>query len=79
MSLGPWNLWSVYWLVVWFGIGFLGPELFALFTGHDENTLSFQVWRLSGLGQSGGWTFAHFFIAAGMVWLLFHFVFGWFR
>jgi hypothetical protein len=67
MSLGPWNLWSVYWLVVWFGIGFLGPELFA------------QVWRLSGLGQSGGWTFAHFFIAAGMVWLLFHFVFGWFR
>lgn len=74
---GGWNRWSVYWLI-WAGVFFLGPEMYALFT-NPSNTLSDQVWRLAGVGNGGGWSFAHFFVAAFCVWLCLHFIFGWFR
>lgn len=73
-----WNGWSIYW-AFWLGVLFLVPETFALWTGHPENTLSEQVWHLTEQGARGGWTFAHFMVAAFCVWLLFHFVLGWFR
>lgn len=75
---GAWNAWSVYWLL-WLGLGFLGPEMWALLTGNPDNTLSDQVWRLAGVGQGGGWSFAHFIVAAFCLWLLGHFVFAWWR
>ena len=73
---GDWNGWSFYWIVVWGLSGFLVPEMWALLTGHPENTLSDQVWRLAGVGNGGGWSFAHFVVAAFMVWLTGHFVWG---
>lgn len=76
-QIGHWNLWSVYWLL-WLLVGFLVPELVALFTNPD-NTLSDQVWRLIGLNGHDPWNFARFFVAAFMVWLTLHFVLGWFR
>jgi hypothetical protein len=83
------NTWSWYWLwwaILALGGGFLGPELWALFTGHPENTLSAQVWRIEGLTPGEpldvtAWTFAH--VALGglfmllFLWLIGHFVFGW--
>lgn len=74
MSLGHWNLWSLYWLL-WVGPLFLIPEFWALFSGHPENTLSDNVWRL----ETSHWTFGHFFVAAFMLWLTFHFIFRMFR
>lgn len=70
---------SFYWFVIWFACGFGIPEGIALATGHAENTLSDNVWHLVGLEPGHPWTFVHFLVAALMVWLLFHFVFGWFR
>lgn len=77
-----WNLMSVYWVLVWFALGFGIPEGIALATGHPENTLSDQVWHIEGLGQNGQsqfmnpahWTFGHWFVFCGMIWLLGHFV-----
>ncbi len=76
-----WNLMTMYWLVVWFGLGFGIPEGIALATGHPENTLSDQVWHIEGLGSASGnfanpvtWTFGHWLVFCGMVWLLGHFV-----
>lgn len=65
-----WNGWSIYWLC-WIGPMFLGPELFALFTHHPENTLSYQVWHVEGTGE----TFARWFVGATLLWLLIHMVF----
>jgi hypothetical protein len=83
---GPWNAWSWYWLawfVLTFPVTFLGPELYALWSGHSENTLSAQIWRLEGFipGQSiWAWSFAHVLIGGIigtlLVWLLGHFVLG---
>jgi hypothetical protein len=78
MNFGKWDWASLYW-ALWFGVGFLPFELWALFTGRNHDTLSDNVWRLIGLDNGSPWSFAHFAVAAGMVWLLFHFVFGWFR
>jgi hypothetical protein len=77
-----WNAWTVYWLVIWFGLGFGIPETIALVTGHPENTLSDQVWRLEGLTASNSgtfwnpltWSIPHFLIACGVIWLSFHFI-----
>lgn len=79
------NAWSAYWLY-WFLallVSFLGPELYALVTGHGENTLSAQVWKLEGLAPGQHvwqWTALHVLIGGGLgllfVWLIFHFVFG---
>jgi hypothetical protein len=78
-----WNAWSIYWIIVWFGLGFLVPEMYALFTD-PKNTLSYQVWHLEGLDFENlfsihTWTFGHFVVFALMIWLLMHFAFGLFR
>lgn len=78
MSASKWDWASLYWLA-WLVIGFLPLELWALITGRPQDTLSDNVWRLTGVSHGGPWSFAHFAVAALMVWLLFHFVFGWFR
>ena len=79
------NGWSWFW-TAWFAVSFaafLIPEIWALVTGHPENTLSAQIWRLESLkaGQHvWQWTAAHWLIggvlAVVLIWLLFHFVAG---
>lgn len=64
-----WNLWSLYWSV-WLFLLFGVPEGIALGTGHQENTLSYQVWHLEGQGT----TFWRYFVAAFLLWLLIHMV-----
>lgn len=83
-----WNGWSWYWLIwfiVAFPVAFLVPELIALASGHPENTLSAQIWRLEGFlpGHAGvvwHWTALHFLIggvlAILLVWLIGHFTLG---
>lgn len=73
-----WNWASVYWLC-WFAVGFIPFEFWQLAAGHPENTLSAQVWHLTGQGGSGQWTFGHFFTLIFCIWLLGHFAFGWWR
>jgi hypothetical protein len=83
------NGWSWYWLC-WFiffvPVSFLIPELFELGTGHPENTLSANVWRLEKWmpGQDlGHWTALHVLVggclAVLLIWLLGHLVFGLWR
>jgi hypothetical protein len=67
------NGWSWYWLIWAFG-GFLGPELYALYT-NSGNTLSWQAWRLEDLNPAhpfdmAMWTDVHWTVAL-LVWLLF--------
>jgi hypothetical protein len=79
-----WNWWSFYWIVLWFGLGFLGPELWALWR-YPQNTLSYQVWHLEGMGLKGlaqnplHWTFAQYAMFCGVVWLVGHFTDGLWR
>jgi len=77
------NLMTVYWLIIWFGLGFGIPEGIALATGHPENTLSDQVWHIEGLGNGESsslfanpisWNLGHWVIFCGMVWLFGHFI-----
>lgn len=68
------NGWSLYWLI-WLIIGFGGPELYALLSRHDRNTLSYQVWHVEGTGA----TFARYFVAAFLLWLFIHMTFGIFK
>jgi hypothetical protein len=68
--MGQWNWWSVYWLI-WLVCGFGIPEGTALGTGHSENTLSAQVWRMEGTGT----TFARYWVATFLIWLSIHMVF----
>jgi hypothetical protein len=79
------NGWSVYWLCWFCGafFAFLIPEVYALAAGHDENTLSAQIWHLESLtpGQHiWQWSAAHWLIggmlAVTLVWLIGHFLFG---
>ena len=79
------NAWSTYWVCWFFGmlIAFLVPELWALFTGHGENTLSANVWRLEQLAPGQHvwqWTALHVLIggalAVFLIWLLVHLVLG---
>jgi len=59
---GNWNGWSIAWLV-WLLI-FCVLEFTALGTGHPDNTLSEQVWRLEGnFGWPWDWSFIHVMIA----------------
>jgi hypothetical protein len=69
-----WNWASIYWLC-WILIGFCPMEFGALATGHPENTLSYQIWHLEGHGA----TFARWFVASFLLWLLIHMVFEKFR
>lgn len=80
-----WNAWSWYWLSLcsaWF-LGFAAVEFPMLATGHGENTLSAQIWRLEQFvpDQSvSQWSAMHFLIGGAiallLVWLLGHFVLG---
>lgn len=65
-----WNWASWYWLL-WVVIGFLPVELWSLFTGQPQFTLSDQAWHLEGTGA----TFARFFFCAFLTWLDLHIVF----
>jgi hypothetical protein len=71
---------SLYW-VLWFVVGFLPVELYALWSGHPQWTLSDQVWQLEGISLSQvwwnplTWPFGHLIIALACVWLFGHFVF----
>lgn len=81
-----WNGFSHYWLV-WLVAAFatfIVPELYALVSGHPENTLSAQVWRLEGILNGNAplvnWTAVHFLLggmfAVIFVWLIGHFALG---
>ena len=77
---------TLYW-EIWFLVSmtaFLVPELWALFSGHSENTLSENIWRAEKLIPGQGivnWTFFHFAFTFGFsllaVWLSGHFGWGW--
>jgi hypothetical protein len=72
-----WNFASAYW-AVWFGVAFLGPELYWVAT-KPSNTLSAQVWHLENMQPGVPWSFAHLMVLFFTLWLLFHFTFGMFR
>jgi hypothetical protein len=63
---------------LWIGwiVAFLAIEFSALAV-NAKYTLSDFVWRFEDLGAP--WTFARYFIAAFLVWLALHMVFGLFR
>lgn len=69
-----WNWASWYWLA-WIVGGFLPVEIWALASRKPQYTLSYQVWHLEGTGSS----FARYFVAAFLLWLLLHMVFEAFR
>lgn len=64
--------------LMWVGwiAAFLAIELSAIFTGHNQYTLSDFVWRLEEINT--GWTFLRYFVAAFCLWLFLHMAFGWF-
>lgn len=63
-----WGLWIAFFAVV---------EGLALFNNKSGDTLSEHVWKIFKVKeQPWKWTFARFFLAAFMVWLSGHFVFG---
>lgn len=78
------NAWSTYWLL-WFVLAFASfivPELWAILTGHTENTLSAQVWNLESATTGSSivsWTAIHWLLGGIFVvlfvWLIGHFVF----
>lgn len=78
-----WDWWSVYWIGIWFGCLFLGPELWALLVQHrSDHTLSYQVWHLEGLTRANEatfwnpitWSIPHYLVACGCLWLCLHFM-----
>lgn len=71
----PGVVYAVLW-IAWIG-AFLVIELSALWTGHDQWTLSDFVWRAEHINQA--WTFLRFFICAFCVWLTLHMALGLFR
>jgi hypothetical protein len=81
------TVWQWYW-ACWFTLTvglFLPVELYALFTGHPENTLSWSVWDLEGFipGSHTTWTWSHWLVGGFFfvlcLWLAVHFAFGWLR
>lgn len=64
-----------YWLA-WFVLGFGVPEGIELVKGNSAGTLSGFVWRLEGsFGPPWTWDAAHYFVAAGFLWLAGHMIF----
>lgn len=58
------------------GVGWLlGWELSAFIIHRHDLTISDFTWQLEGIG----WSFARFFIAAGLIWLTLHLSLGWFK
>ena len=77
--------WAVWYWPIWLLTAiavFLGPEIYALVSGHPENTLSWWVWdklQISGHTSFADWT-AGDFLTFGVwltlvIWLTFHFFF----
>lgn len=75
---------ALYW-PIWLAatiVSFLVYEIYALATGHPENTLSDWVWRVLKIGKNASfanWTAADF-LTFGVwmtlfIWLTFHFFF----
>lgn len=84
----PYNGYSIYWLslVGGFILLFLPPELYAIATGHSENTLSAQFWRLGDVVAHqpiGQWAPEHWAMSIVVTllfgWLILHFSLGWLR
>lgn len=78
----PWSWYWLSWFVVTFGLGFLPPELYALFTD-KQHTLSWTIWHLEGFlpGTSVvNWTAVHVLVGGVLLvllgWLAGHLVFG---
>lgn len=75
--------WDGYWLA-WLAAvfaGFLPVEVYALATRHTEHTLSGTVWTwtsndLTHPWNIGSWTWPHWLLAAFMIWLTLHLVWG---
>lgn len=63
-----WGLWALAFAVIE-GIGLANKK--------KGDTLSEHVWKIFKVRESKAWTFGRFFLAAFMVWLSGHFVFGW--
>jgi|HubBroStandDraft_2_1064218.scaffolds.fasta_scaffold268340_3 hypothetical protein len=53
----------------------LGWEISAFVIRRHDLTISDFTWQLEG----AGWSFARFFIAAGLIWLTLHLSLKWFR
>lgn len=88
IDYAPYNAWSLYWLCLVGGFiaAFLPAELYALASGHHENTLSAQFWRLGDVVANqpiGQWAPEHWAMAIIVtllfVWLVVHFSLGWLR
>ena len=88
IDYAPNNYATVYWAVwsVLMGVGFLVFEFWQIATGHPENTLSAQVWRMAHVvaGQAPAqWAIEHWVFAVlfGLLasWLTVHFDLGWLR
>jgi len=70
------NLQRVFIIAYLAGVAWLlGWELTAFAIGRHDLTISDFTWRLEGVG----WSFARFFIAAGLIWLTLHLSLRWFR
>lgn len=68
-----------YW-AAWLLLGFLVPELVALFSGHPENTLSETVWNWFHVKPGSKLrklTIRRLLLLFFMVWLTGHLAFGW--
>lgn len=66
---------TLYWLVIWFGLGFGVPEGLALGLHHPEFTLSETSWRLLDVvpGETWRqWTFLHYLVSVLLFWLWLH-------
>jgi len=72
-------MWKIYWLVIWFGLGFGVFEAIALIKPQRGDTLSETVWGLfnsTGPVNPADWPFKRYILLAFMIWLTFHFVWG---
>lgn len=73
---------SIYWFIVWLGIGFGIPETVALVTGRPQFTLSEAAWRLLDVlpGRTVyQWSFLHLLVSFLLLWLWAHITWGLFR
>lgn len=89
IDYAPYNAWSAYWLSVvsfFVLVLFIPAETYTLASGHPENSLSAQFWRLGDViaGQPmSQWAPEHWVMAAVVTllfgWLTVHFTRGWIR
>lgn len=89
IDYAPYNGWSIYWLtaVSFFILILFAPaETYAFASGHPENTLSAQFWRVGHViahQPPSQWAPEHWILVAAVTllfaWLTVHFDFGWIR